>query len=163
MSDFKITIPYTPKAKASVRVSKYGGHYNPSAKGMNLVKAHVIKHLEANPMPRLTGPLLVICHFRIPAPLGRPQVKRRPQHLKPHIIRPDGDNLEKFLNDCLTGLVWNDDSQIAWLLRSKSLTFAKEGETVLYVKELDDVKPDYEAIIEDIKKHIEIEVTHGEA
>ena len=29
-----------------------------------------------------------------------------------HIQKPDGDNLMKFIGDCLTGLAYHDDAQI---------------------------------------------------
>lgn len=74
----------------------------------------------------------------------------------PHTKKPDGDNLEKFLNDALNGIVWSDDSNIAWLLRSKSLCDAKEGETIIYVKELANEAPDYERIVSDILENIKI-------
>lgn len=75
----------------------------------------------------------------------------------PHIKKPDGDNLEKFLNDALNGILWSDDSRIAWLLRSKSLTDAKVGKTVIFVRELDNTYPDYQLIINDIIENIPIE------
>jgi hypothetical protein len=56
-------------------------------------------------------------------------------------VRPDGDNLEKWLNDCMTGHVFKDDSQITWMLRSKSYTNAPEGETLVYLYELENEKP----------------------
>lgn len=96
-------------------------------------------------------------HFRIPAPLSLPERKRRSQHGLPHIKKPDGDNLEKFLNDSLNGIIWNDDARIAWIVRSKSITSAKVGETIIFVRELDDGLPNYDLIISDIMEHIHIE------
>ena len=155
MSTYKLTIPHTPKAKASVRTGKWGGYYNPSCKGMNLTREHVKQALKDQPIKApLNGPLLVIAHYRIPAPHALPQRKRVAQNNFPHTKKPDGDNLEKFLNDALNGVVWNDDSRISWLLRSKSITSEKVGETILIVKELSDGKPDYETILDTIKEHI---------
>lgn len=72
-------------------------------------------------------------------------------------MRPDGDNLEKFLNDACNGLLWGDDSQICWLLRSKSITADKEGMTTIFVKEIPNAKPDYAELLKDIAEHITIE------
>ena len=105
----------------------------------------------------MTGPLLVIVHFRLPAPLSLPGRKRRLLHLLPHIKKPDGDNLEKFLNDSLNGVVWDDDSRITWLLRSKTSTHAREGETVIFVRQLENTEPDYQSIIDDIRENICVE------
>lgn len=162
MSSCKITIPLTPKPKASVRGSG-NVYYNPSAKGMGLTRTLVQKSL-AEQYPNhepFKNPLLVIVHFRLPAPLALPERKRRPQNSLPHKKRPDGDNLEKFLNDALNGLLWQDDCKIAWLFRSKSITSAKVGETVLFVRELEDKEPDYELILNDIYEHIYLEESHA--
>lgn len=155
MSTCKITIPYTPKPKSSVRIGKYGS-YNPSSKGMLKTRQYVKEMLKELEFPMMKGPLLVIVHYRIPAPLSLPGKRRRLQNCLPHVKKPDGDNLEKFLNDALNGIIWDDDARIAWLLRSKSLSDAKEGETVVFVRELDNTAPDYELIVSDILEHIKI-------
>lgn len=72
----------------------------------------------------------------------------------PHTKKPDGDNLEKFLNDSFNGTVWGDDAQLAWVLRSKSLTDAKEGRTVVFIRELENAAPDYDLLLSDIKENI---------
>lgn len=56
---------------------------------------------------------------------------------KPANIRPDGDNLEKFVADALNGIVWADDSQIALLVRSKSFTMESDGYTILAVQPIE--------------------------
>lgn len=131
--------------------------YNPSAKGMMRSGEYVRSFLTDYALPLMSGPLFVITHYRIPATLSAPERKRRPQHLFPHTKRPDGDNLEKFLNDALKGVVWDDDARISWLLRSKSITHAREGETVLFIRQLEHRKPDYALMICDLLEHIRIE------
>lgn len=155
MSIFRIKIPYTPKAKASVRTGKYG-HYNPSSRGMLQCQSYVREHLKDYKLPLMTGPLLVICHFLIPVPRHVKKLKRAKDHLLPHTKRPDGDNLEKFLNDSLNGIIWDDDSKITWLLRTKTLTAEMEGSTTIVVRELANEPLDYDLILETIKEHIYI-------
>jgi Holliday junction resolvase RusA-like endonuclease len=104
----------------------------------------------------LKGPLLVIYHFRIPAPMSIRQCKRDAQRFFPHTKRPDGDNLEKFINDSLTGLVWNDDSQIVWMLRSKTLSEGKVGETIMTVIQLPDSPPNYTDLQEYLYANLDI-------
>lgn len=157
MSTYKIRIPITPKAKGSWRIGRYC-RYNPSLKGMSITTKFVEQRLNGQPLPLLHGPLLVIVHFRIPIAKARPQKYRVPQHNKPHIKKPDGDNLEKFLNDALNGIIWADDASIAWLLRSKSLTKEKVGETILFVRELGEGVSDYVAILNDIREHIDYDL-----
>ena len=104
----------------------------------------------------LKGPLLVICHFQIPCPKHVLRRRREFINLFPHTKRPDGDNLEKFLNDALNGVLWSDDSQIAWLLRSKSVSGDAVGATTIVVRELPEAKPDYQVIVDTIIDHVEI-------
>lgn len=42
--------------------------------------------------------------------------KSAPQH---HITKPDNDNLQKFVKDCLNGEVYRDDSQIVYVSARK--------------------------------------------
>jgi Holliday junction resolvase RusA-like endonuclease len=113
-----------------------------AAKAVDFVKMH--------------GPLLVIIQFRMPLPKARKGTARRTQHCFPHTNRPDGDNLEKFLNDALQGIIWEDDAQIVWLLRSKTWTAWPKGEIVLFVRELSREKPDYDLILSDIQDNLEL-------
>lgn len=107
-------------------------------------------------MPLLSGPLLVVAHHLLPAPKSLSQVKRNLQDFLPHINKPDSDNLEKFLNDALNGLVWDDDSRIVWMLRSKHITAEKKGRTLLYVKELGTGQPNFSEILETINANLDI-------
>lgn len=145
MSVYKIHIPWEPRPKASIRLGQ-NHYYNPSATGMKKTREYVREQMLEKNMPVLRGPLFVIMHFRIPAPLSLTTPKRMDLHMLPHAKRPDGDNLEKFLNDSLNGVLWVDDAHIAWLLRSKTLTFDKKGSTTVYVKPLDINTPNYYAM-----------------
>lgn len=71
-----------------------------------------------------------------------------------HCKRPDGDNLEKYVNDCLTGIVWKDDAQISWILRSKTYVDHPTGFIDIYVKEIGEMA-DYELISEIIGQRME--------
>lgn len=71
--------------------------------------------------------------------------------------KPDGDNLEKYLNDCFTGLLWKDDAQIAWMVRSKSWTESKEGETYIFLRELPVGPQPYDLILTDICEHLKVD------
>jgi Holliday junction resolvase RusA-like endonuclease len=156
MSAYKITIPFTPKPKGSVRLGKKGA-YNPSAYGMKRLRNYVAQRLNDEQFPLLKGPLLVIIHFRLPGLKSHDLEKRKARHLMPHTSRPDGDNLEKFVNDALNGVLWADDCTIVWMVRSKTWTAEKEGETSIYACEIDDDVPNDEFILEHIRDNIEIE------
>lgn len=97
---------------------------------------------------------MVVAHFVIPAPKGFKQHIRETYQGVMHDKKPDGDNLEKFLNDSLTGVVWQDDARISWLVRSKTYTSAKEGYTQLFVKELESGVTNLEQIISLVQENI---------
>jgi Holliday junction resolvase RusA-like endonuclease len=75
-------------------------------------------------------------------------------HNSPHSYRPDGDNLEKFLNDSLNGVLWTDDANIAIMVRIKSYCKSKHGETVIYAKELPFGAINYDEITQIIKENM---------
>ncbi len=54
-------------------------------------------------------------------------------------------------------MVWKDDAQIAWILRSKSWVNEDEGSTTFFVRELATDRIDYEMILSDINQHINVE------
>ena len=152
MSSYTVTIPITPKPKGVWSLGKYGT-YNPSARGQKQTLEHVKKQL--GDISSLKGPLLVIVHYQLPAPQSLSMGKRKKLHLLPHPKRPDGDNLEKFLNDALNGYLWEDDARIAFLFRTKTYTYKPEGRTTLFVRELPFEVPDYQQILSDITQHLE--------
>lgn len=155
MSSYKLTVPYTPVPKKSVRSGR-GGHYNPSRNGMDKVKGY-LRQILPKDLPPLTGPLLEIIHHRLPISRSINPKIRAAREGFPHAQRPDGDNLEKFINDCCSGLLWKDDSQIAWTLRSKSQTAEKEGSTTITVIEIPYRAPDYISLLLTLRSHIMIE------
>ncbi len=152
MLSYKIRIPLTPKPKMSVRLHR-GQAWNPSASGMRATADLVRPQVKYGP---LEGGLIVIVHYRIPLTVSIKHSLRRTMDGYPHVSRPDGDNLDKFLFDALTGICWKDDSQIVWLLRSKTRTKEAIGETCLFVSQIPFLQPDYFNLNEIISKNIYI-------
>jgi len=156
MSYYKIKISHTPKAKASVRMQK-NRWYNPSAKGM----ARTINEIKEQLPPDfqlLQGPIMMITHYRLPVRKFASVKRKKFLDGQPHVLRPDGDNLEKFLNDCMSGVVFKDDSQIAFLFRSKTLINSLEGETIVFIRELKSMcVADYGQMVHDIQDHISVD------
>src|ERR1700733_8022323 len=150
MSSIRITIPFTPKPKMSVRIGKWGA-YNPSAQGMKKIKDFIKERLTGHELPFLQGPLLLVVHFLMPLRKSLLGAKRKKKHLTAHTQRPEGDNLEKCLNDACSGILWKDDSQIVWLVRSKSWIGHPEGAIVLFAKEISPLQPDYKNLLIYIK------------
>jgi Holliday junction resolvase RusA-like endonuclease len=104
--------------------------------------------------PKLSGPLLVICHFHIPSAKSVQKHKKTQLDGLPHWKTPDGDNLEKFLFDCCTRTLWVDDSQVSWIVRSKTYTKEEEGWTELYVTEIPTGPIDNEALMKTIWQNL---------
>lgn len=105
----------------------------------------------------LGGPLIAVVHFRMPMPQCIKKGKRRMSDTMPHSCRPDMDNLLKFLFDCMKGIVFTDDSQIAWVLCSKTRSSHKVGGTVVTVGELENIPADMEKISAFMRAHAAID------
>lgn len=147
---FTIKIPLRPRAKQAWQ-RKGNRAYMPSAKGMAALGAYVKENLSGRTTPLYpSGPLLVAMHFGLPLPRDMPKKRKVELDKKPANIRPDGDNLEKFVADALNGIVWADDSQIALLVRSKSFTMESDGYTILAVQPIE--ASDYLDTIHDLTK-----------
>lgn len=155
MKTFRASIPLKPKPKASVQMSRKK-FYNPCAQGMAEFARHAKKAQEEALLSKLTGPLLMIVHSRIPLRKSIQGSNRKKRHLLPHDKRPDIDNLQKFINDSLNGICFEDDGQIVWLLASKTFTADKEGSTELFLAELPTALPDYELLLRLISENIRI-------
>lgn len=153
MSKITISIPFTPKAKVSVRMGRKS-IYNPSQRGMQQTRHYVKSLLPQLGGSLLSGALLVIVHFKMPIPKTIRPLQRQFFHNAPHAKRPDGDNLEKFLNDALNGIIWRDDSEISVLVRIKSQIDAPKGETHIYAKEIPDGAINYDELLQEINENI---------
>lgn len=83
--------------------------------------------------PQFHGPLHVEVTFHIPLPKATRD--RRPDPWCD--TKPDMDNLTAFLFDSIndTGVIWNDDRQIASLLSRK--VYDKKPRTYILIKELE--------------------------
>ena len=59
-----------------------------------------------------SGPLKLVVEFHMPIPKSWARKKRLEAVGKPHSVRPDFDNLMKFVGDALNNLLWLDDAII---------------------------------------------------
>ena len=90
----------------------FGMAYNPQE-----TEAGKFAVLVANQLPEgfvpFSGPLEVSALFVMPMPGG--SKKKRDAMISGSILpakKPDASNMWKFFEDCMNGIVWNDDSQI---------------------------------------------------
>lgn len=77
-------------------------------------------------------PLKVHIEFRLPTPKSR---ERTTHYGDPHVIKPDLDNLIKFILDCLNGRAWHDDAQIFSLESWKMYVDPTHVGTTVSIKE----------------------------
>lgn len=63
----------------------------------------------------IVGPVSVQAEFYLPRPTGLPK-----SYAGPHLKKPDADKLLRSLLDALTGVVWQDDSQVTSIIAGKA-------------------------------------------
>ncbi len=87
-----------------------------------------------NDAPLFEGPLLLEATFYFPYP--KTKSKKTPLPVW-HWVKPDGDNLQKFLCDSITDteVVWHDDKQVAWSNVKK--LYGKIPRTIFTISELE--------------------------
>jgi Holliday junction resolvase RusA-like endonuclease len=89
-----------------------------------------------NQLDPLSGPLKVDYTYFVGIPKSTSKI-RRMQMLngKMHpITRPDIDNYDKFLSDCLTDIVWQDDSQVIEKMSRK--IYGEREKTIIRIEAL---------------------------
>lgn len=111
-----LSVPGKPIAKKRPRFYRKGnfvGTYNDQTteEGRWMLEAK-----QQITSPLLEGPLCLDIQFLMPIPKGWPKYQIEKIYRGDFIYhekKPDLDNLVKFVKDCLNGLAWKDDSQVA--------------------------------------------------
>ena len=99
--------PRTTAQQARSGTSKNGRHYHYKTKKLKEAEAHLIAGmLPYRPKKPIDGAVALYVDWRFKAGRGH-----KPGEAK--ITRPDTDNLQKLLKDCLTRCgFWHDDAQV---------------------------------------------------
>lgn len=128
--------PIAKKRPRFVRRGKFVSTYNPqeTEEGRFLLLA---KGQISGP---LQGPLRVDCIFYMPRPKSHYGTGKKAGVLKQdaplyHTKKPDIDNLQKTVYDCLNGFAWSDDSIIC-ISESKKL-YSDRPRTEIVIMEVD--------------------------
>ena len=125
--EIEIKLPFKPIPKKSPRFSKKTGKfYNPSHPEMDMVKDY-IKLAYKSYLFSKEIPLNIKIECRLLLPSKIPKIEEGKyteffylnRLLPKPTSKPDIDNILKFVNDCLSGLVYNDDRQITTIIASK--------------------------------------------
>jgi Holliday junction resolvase RusA-like endonuclease len=122
-----------PLPKKEVRSSK-GRFYDPRALHKNALRYEIM--CQSIGLKILTGPIRLSIIFFMPIGSSLSKIKRQELIDQPHISRPDKDNLEKLILDCLKGIVFEDDS-LVWYSSSKKI-YSLEPRTEIVIWESND-------------------------
>ena len=110
----KLIIPGKPIAKKRPRFARHGKFvrtYNKQETEESKFLWEVRQQINQKP---LKGAISLVIRFYMPIPksTSKKRYQLMEKALIPHIKKPDLDNLEKFVSDCLKGEAWVDDSQV---------------------------------------------------
>ncbi|WP_289020384.1 RusA family crossover junction endodeoxyribonuclease [Desulfobacter postgatei] len=139
----EITIPGKPIAKMRPRFAKRGKFmqaYNAQETEEGKFIAQVLHQIGTGYKP-IGGPVHVDFRFFMPRPKGHYGTGKNAGKIKQsapkwHTKKPDIDNLEKFVLDCLNEIVFNDDAQIISTTAGKE--YAETPKTVIKIASLED-------------------------
>ena len=133
-----LSIPGKPIAQARprfVRRGKFVATYNPQETEAGRFVLSVMSQLPANFSP-FKGPLNLLCTFCLQIPVTTSKKKKEAMLAGRilHTKRPDCSNYLKFIEDCMNGVVWLDDSQIVRINAEK--VYAEAPSTEIVIEEL---------------------------
>jgi len=118
MSEFKLVIPGIPIAQARPKFYRRGnfvGTYSPqqteAGRWLLTARQQITEKIPQGVPIRLRA----IFYMPIPKSLS----KKKRGSLKYHTKKPDTSNLIKFIEDCLNGEAWHDDSQVCEIMTAK--------------------------------------------
>lgn len=117
----QFTVPGTPLAQPRVKATRRGPHTHiytpdktPSGRSNGVAEFKALVKLcasQAYSGPPLEGAVRVDCLFVFPRESSKVW-KSKPMPRYPHVVKPDRDNLDKLILDCLRGVVLVDDNQV---------------------------------------------------
>jgi Holliday junction resolvase RusA-like endonuclease len=157
---FYISIPCfpagQPRVKATVR-GKHAGVYTPTTVGTGANKRphpavefrHAIQQAVWSALPDHV--LLLDCPLRLTVMAWFPRSTADTKKTKPNpplwkTGTPDADNVAKSVMDCLTGIVWRDDSFICDLVSRKAVVIPGQSPGVeILIEELTELPAHMEA------------------
>lgn len=125
----QIIVPGTPRAQPRPRVFGHGRVETNSDTSREFKAGVKAAFLSSRDRQKLTGPV----RMTIDAIFSR---KKHVGDLVPFIGRPDGDNIAKAVKDALSGLAYDDDSQVCELNVRKMVGEPGCEQTVITIKGL---------------------------
>lgn len=108
----KIIFNITPKPTPRPRVAKFGVYYPKEYQAYKKTLEQLAPLLCKN---HFKGAISMKIDFLMPIPTSLSKIKREAIIGRYHTKKPDCDNLAKGVKDCLEGIAYDNDSQIAVL------------------------------------------------
>jgi Holliday junction resolvase RusA-like endonuclease len=132
MIQLEINAP--PVANRSTFVTRYGNAFNPRFKEKSFYQWQI--KAQYNQQAPLCGPIKVTAAFYLPIPKGTSKIRRTQMlaGIMHHIKRPDTSNFYYFLENCLKGIVFEDDSQVVEIIARK--IYGETPKTLVIVEKL---------------------------
>lgn len=126
-----ITINDIPVAASRPRVTKFSTFYpQKHTEYSNKTK----KYLKTLGLTMLTNPISLNISFYVPFPSYASKSEEVNGDGMFGFGKPDIDNLEKMILDCMNGIVYDDDNLIAKKITTKQ--FSRKPRTVITIKEI---------------------------
>jgi Holliday junction resolvase RusA-like endonuclease len=133
------TIPGTPVPQGRPRVTKTGHAYYDEKTKEYRERVRQCAIVAQAGRETLTGALAMFVDCVLPIPQSWPvHRKQAALHGQWHVLRPDSSNIIKGIEDSLNGIVYEDDSQIALLIGTKS--YGTEPETKVTIFQLNNLE-----------------------
>lgn len=130
-----IEIPGDPIPATAPRLGRGGRVYNSRSKENERIKWQM--RAQYNREAPIAGPVRLIATFYMPIPKATSGIRRRQMlaGLIHHIKRPDSSNLAYGYENCLKGIVIEDDSQVVEFTAKK--VYGERPKTVLQIDIID--------------------------
>lgn len=90
----------------------------------------------------ICGPVRCLYTFHMPIPKTTSKIRRLQMlnDMMHHIVRPDATNLIKMYEDCLKGIIFEDDSQVVEIFAKK--IYGERPKTIIKIEAINEKKMD---------------------
>jgi len=129
--EFMFTILEKPVPQARHR-HNYSKCYDPQYKIRHFFRYLIKQAFMDEELDMFTKPTFLTAEFYLPIPKTKALAKKKGLY---HTSKSDLDNLLKFILDCMTGIVYKDDSIVCKILSSKM--YSQIPRVKINIKEID--------------------------
>lgn len=127
----RLSLPTKPVAKGRPRFTRNGHTYTPKKTREATEALQWLMKEEWN-APPISDPTVVAFRFYMPIPKSWSKKERSYMIGRPHVKKPDLDNLIKLVKDAGNGILWEDDSLI-WAYEKSFKVYSEHPRIELYV------------------------------